>query len=598
MKLPILNAQQTSSETIDSFGGLNRSDKIGRGELHDMKNLTSDCAPLLSTRRPRGKVLGLQKEGYICSKLLAGDNLCYTFDKLLFINRFPSYIGEAPSDLTAVFDLDLSGDSDTFLVSMGSYILVFPDKKYVNTADYSDRGDIEYEKTVHSASFTPCDGSGNAYENVTASAAAPQNPQNGALWLDTSGESHIMKIWSETAGSWSEIVTSYVKISVAASIMPGLREGDTVKISGITDSRLSSINGYFEITAIGEDFFIIPALIEKSVSPFSTPFEVSRKMPVFDFIFECGNRLWACRCGENQEGKQVNEIYASRLGDFKNWNSFAGISSDSYAVSLGSEGAFTGAVNYLGYPTFFRENYIHKIYGSTPSQFQLRTVRAAGVQSGCGDSIADVSGTLFYKSRTAVSAYDGSAPSPVSQKLGDSIKCSSAVGAALGRKYYISMKYSDGSAALYVYDSMRGMWHLEDNTDVLSFASVQGELFYVEQNDRCTVRTVCGSGEADTEMFEWMAETGLIGTETPQKTYISALSVRMSLEPSGRVMVFIQYDSSGEWEHTASITSSDLRCFSLPVHPRRCDHLRLKFQGKGSAKIFSVTRTLTRGSEL
>lgn len=157
MKLPILNAQQTSSETIDSFGGLNRSDKIGRGELHDMKNLTSDCAPLLSTRRPRGKVLGLQKEGYICSKLLAGDNLCYTFDNLLFINRFPSYIGEAPSDLTAVFDLDLSGDSDTFLVSMGSYILVFPDKKYVNTADYSDRGDIEYEKTVHSASFTPCD---------------------------------------------------------------------------------------------------------------------------------------------------------------------------------------------------------------------------------------------------------------------------------------------------------------------------------------------------------------------------------------------------------------------------------------------------------
>lgn len=598
MKLPILNAQQTSSETIDSFSGLNRSDKIGRGELHDMKNLTSDCAPLLSTRRPRGKVLGLQKEGYICSKLLAGDNLCYTFDNLLFINRFPSYIGEAPSDITAVFDLDLSGDSDTFLVSMGSYILVFPDKKYVNTADYSDRGDIEYEKTVHSASFTPCDGSGNAYENVTASSAAPQNPQNGALWLDTSGESHIMKIWSETAGSWSEIVTSYVKISVAASIMPGLREGDTVKISGITDSRLSSINGYFEVTAIGEDFFIIPALIEKSVSPFSTPFEVSRKMPVFDFIFECGNRLWACRCGENQEGKQVNEIYASRLGDFKNWNSFAGISSDSYAVSLGSEGAFTGAVNYLGYPTFFRENYIHKVYGSTPSQFQLRTVRAAGVQSGCGDSIADVSGTLFYKSRTAVCAYDGSAPSPVSQKLGDSIKCSSAVGAALGRKYYISMKYSDGSAALYVYDSMRGMWHLEDNTDVLSFASVQGELFYVEQNDRCTVRTVCGSGEADTEMFEWMAETGLIGTETPQKTYISALSVRMSLEPGGRVMVFIQYDSSGEWEHTASITSSDLRCFSLPVHPRRCDHLRLKFQGKGSAKIFSVTRTLTRGSEL
>ena len=42
MKLPILNALQTYTETVDSFGGLNRSDKISRGELHDMKNLTSD----------------------------------------------------------------------------------------------------------------------------------------------------------------------------------------------------------------------------------------------------------------------------------------------------------------------------------------------------------------------------------------------------------------------------------------------------------------------------------------------------------------------------------------------------------------------------
>ena len=122
MKLPILNALKTYTETVDSFGGLNRSDKIGRGELHDMKNLTSDCAPLLSTRRARGKVLGLPNEGYICSKLLAGDNLCYTFDNLLFINSFPSYIGESPSDLTAVFDLGLSGDPDTFLVAVGSYI--------------------------------------------------------------------------------------------------------------------------------------------------------------------------------------------------------------------------------------------------------------------------------------------------------------------------------------------------------------------------------------------------------------------------------------------------------------------------------------------
>lgn len=209
-------------------------------------------------------------------------------------------------------------------------------------------------------------------------------------------------------------------------------------------------------------------------------------MPEFDFIFECGNRLWACRCGENQDGKQVNESTPQSSEILKTGTASLEYRQTATPSLSEAREPLQVRINYLGYPTFFRENYIHKIYGSTPSQFQLRTVNAAGVQSGCGDSIADVSGTLFYKSRTAVCAYDGSAPSPVSQKLGDAVKCDSAVGAALGRKYYISIETQRRFAALYVYDASRGMWHLEDNTDVASFASVQGELFYVEQSDKCT----------------------------------------------------------------------------------------------------------------
>ena len=54
------------------------------------------------------------------------------------------------------------------------------------------------------------------------------------------------------------------------------------------------------------------------------------------------------------DGKAVNEIYASKLGDFKNWNCYAGRSTDSYVATRGSDGPFTGAADYLGSPLFFR----------------------------------------------------------------------------------------------------------------------------------------------------------------------------------------------------------------------------------------------------
>ena len=73
-----------------------------------------------------------------------------------------------------------------------------------------------------------------------------------------------------------------------------------------------------------------------------------------DFVIESGNRLWGCRYGKALNGETVNEIYASKLGDFRNWYCFAGISTDSYTASVGTDGAFTGAVTYMGRPIFFK----------------------------------------------------------------------------------------------------------------------------------------------------------------------------------------------------------------------------------------------------
>ena len=49
--------------------------------------------------------------------------------------------------------------------------------------------------------------------------------------------------------------------------------------------------------------------------------------------------------------------------------------------------------------------------------------------------------------------------------------------------------------------------------------------------------------------------------------------------------------------HIASMHSSSLRSFSVPIRPRRCDWMKLRFVGTGGAKIYSNTKTTEQGSE-
>ena len=72
----------------------------------------------------------------------------------------------------------------------------------------------------------------------------------------------------------------------------------------------------------------------------------------------------------------------------------------------------------------------------------------------------------------------------------------------------------------------------------------------------------------------------------------------MALNIGSEVSFYVQYDYDGIWVKLGTVYGSNLRTFSIPVRPRRCDNLRLKICGTGYAKIFSITKTIEEGSEL
>ena len=81
-------------------------------------------------------------------------------------------------------------------------------------------------------------------------------------------------------------------------------------------------------------------------------------------------------------------------------------------------------------------------------------------------------------------------------------------------------------------------------------------------------------------------------------TYASLRYTRLSMEEGAQLDVYLEYDSSGEWVRQGRVRMKGTRTVTLPVRPRRCDHLRMKLRGRGDMRLYSVAKILTMGSDV
>ena len=583
MRYPQLTPSVTSRKMVDVFRGYNHNLRISDGEFFDMKNMTSDYYPVLSPRGKRGfYVKPASPQG-----LIAKDAICYVDGREFVMGEYRVDMGLSTA----------AEDCPKQLISMGAYVIIMPDKKWINTIDISEFGDIDASFVSSTdVSFELCTITGEAYTDTTISPDEPADPANLDYWIDTSTTPHTLKQYSATSGMWVAIATTYIKIS-ATGIGKAFEQYDGVTISGIKDEKLKDLNGTMAIWAKGDDYIVVIGILDAVTTQAKADgaVKVERKMPSMDFVIESGNRLWGCRYGTALNGEVVNEIYASKLGDFKNWSCFMGMSTDSYTASCGTDGQFTGAITHLGYPLFWKENCVHKVYGNYPANFQIQDTACRGVQKGCHNSLAIVNETLFYKARSGICAFDGALPTEASYALGNE-SYSDAVGGAHGNKYYVSMKDAMNAWHLFVYDTAKGMWHKEDNLHASAFCSCRGEMYAIDADGQ-NIITMLGSGEEDSDPVTWKVETGELGISSPDMKYISRLTIRMSMDLDSKAEVYGQYDMSDEWVHICTIFGTSLRSFAIPIKPRRCDYMKLKIEGYGGMKIYSITKTIEQGSD-
>lgn len=650
---PTIKETARSQQVTDTFGGYNHNLKIPEGEFYEMENLCGDDYPLLATRKQRNTLQAFG--GNLQAMVSKGDNLYYIAGYDSTTKTCGFYAGDEK-----VMDLAYAGGLKRF-VSMGAYLLIWPDKVWYNTADgthgnmekmFSAAAGTYLDHSLTSSSgpdgqeiydiyvlwyIRPCSRDGKIVYTTGANYGEkrvvvvdgieyhylnfvkPKEPKNGDAYIDR--ETRTPYIYNGISKDWSaqDVPVMWLECKgIGSAFAPG----DYIRVSGIGPGTYSGLNVgdnpsdgvYREVLVTGENYIVLDAYapteahgIMNDTPPAEGYVKAAMDIPDMSYVIEAQNRLWGCKYG-TVNGKLVNEIYASALGRFDVWHKFAGVSTDSYAASVGSDGRWTGAVNYQGYPLFFKEDRMHKVYVSASGAHRIQEYTMRGVQPGGAKSLAVVNGVLFYKARDCVCAYDGSgAPTDVSEKLNlDSLSrpgTTISIAAEYRDKYYLYLQMSTPPGSrLLVLDTRRGAWYRENlpSGSITDFTEHMGSLLCAaggieEIAHDNQVSELIGTEEGN---VAWSCETGLIGYSTVEQKYVSRFNIRMSLARDAYMDVLVQYDSDGVWHNQGRIQGVGTRTFMLPVRPRRCDHFRIRLEGSGDVRIYSFAKIFEAGSDV
>lgn len=651
---PTIQETARSQQVTDTFGGYNHNLKIPEGEFYEMENLCGDDYPLLATRKQRNTLQAPAAENL--QAMVSKGNALYYIAGYDPTTKTCGFYAEDEK----VMDLAYAGGLKRF-VSMGAYLLIWPDKVWYNTADgthgnmekmFSAAAGTYLDHSLTSSSgpdgqevydiyvlwyIRPCSRDGKIVYTTGANYGEkrvvvvdgieyhylnfvkPKEPKNGDAYIDR--ETRTPYIYNGTSKDWSaqDVPVMWLECKgIGSAFAPE----DYIRVSGIDPGTYSGLNVgdnpsdgvYREVLVTGENYIVLDAYapteahgIMNDTPPAEGYVKAAMDIPDMDYVIEAQNRLWGCKYG-TVNGKLVNEIYASALGRFDVWRKYAGVSTDSYAASIGSDGRWTGAVNYQGYPLFFKEDRMHKVYVSASGAHRIQEYTMRGVQPGGAKSLAVVNGVLFYKARDCVCAYDGSgAPTDVSEKLNlDSLSrpgSTTSIAAAYRDKYYLYLQMNTPPGSrLLVLDTRRGAWYRENLPigSIIDFAELNGSLLCAaggieEIAHDNQVSELIGTEEGN---VAWSCETGLIGYSTVEQKYVSRFNIRMSLARDAYMDVLVQYDSDGVWHNQGRIQGVGTRTFMLPVRPRRCDHFRIRLEGSGNVRIYSFAKIFEAGSDV
>ena len=545
MYQPIISNNAKQKEIfMNSFAGLNRKEYAKENEFADMLNLSSDKFPYISTRKIRTSY----------------NNLTHSNGEIKDNNVYATYCN--PYD-------------DKCVVRFNGKTLVLPDEDLGDGFTLSGNN-----RSVHASTTV----SGSNIKNVLSLEA------NIGTW------DRFFKVGDRISISGSENYTYQLN---------GNKTPYDQTIDTIDDENVEDVNVYSMVSCVVEEIdggAMTVGCYNKNGDPVQLIYNynsnfinvtIKHLIPKITNACVSNNRIF----GVTESGKY---IYACKQGDYKRWYTYEGISTDSWFGQVGTEGGFTGIVEFNGSVIAFKRDYIYKIYGDNPKNFTIQKQSS----DGCIDkkSIVELNGRLYFLSQNGFCVYSGGYPTIISDCITLDHPAykgyTSAIGGTDGRKIYFYAKPRLRDKELLVYDTMLNMWHKEDkDNDVLCFFRYNGELYFVQGTDNQIYGPDLGYANCD-----WYFKTREYNTAGTDYTKLSEVIIYAKPIYSNvpcTMKVYASYDESTESERVdcGSFTIESSLTQRIPIKINPCFSFALAVEGTGPVIIKGIEHIYTAGGK-
>lgn len=682
MYLTELNREDARVLELNAFGGINRKYNAQMGELAEAVNMSSDEYPLLMTRQsydvglfePFALMWHNNDLDYALmpqSRVIVGDktnhaNVAASLPEEVgeFVNPVYANIGTSTvicDEINGMWVLEYDKDTGRY-----SYNKVQNKYEVINevSGDYITGGNYCHVRCRYEDN-TMIQGVEWAKDEETLLQIADRKDDQGnyvkANHLIAYGEKpHAECVWYRlhNDGSLEPIDFLHYEFCTLEGSMK-FKEGDYVelKMSGIwgrtpnLEEELKKLDGYYDVVKIRENdegikfslvlkgligsYGTISALImslgkaqKEGENTLNNKFlangmTIERKAPEnVRFICSYQNRIWA--------NNGNNEIMCCARGNPYVWYRYEGNSLDSWAATVGGDGAFTGCINY-GYPLFFKEGRMLRINGTRPSNFGYTEYSMKGIKEGCHDSAVIVNDVLYYQGMDGIYAYAGSTPQKISDKV---YRGRWTEGKACRyRDKYILCVTEGEEQSVYTFDTVNGLWHreklnggkvrylypgsyLHDHEEAVTIYTEYTEAEeYIKQYTSVTGNKVdIAEGIDKTKLYagyvitdegyndyteekpiEWEFETPEL-IDTCEYKYLKCIRIKCRPLEDGEFTVYRERD--GEWRELGrEITYGDkVYWYTRSFGVERTPSIRLKISGVGRIVIDKIILEYEEGS--
>lgn len=650
--------RQKTQRQIITFRGVNYGNGTAEGQLEDSRNLSSEQYPCMSPRGGRerlseytnatavyyknglfvvdgtelklnGVTIGTVSPGAKQFASINNKTVIYP-DQIYYDSETGKVLSLAAEYSTDSVDAVKAVSTSTLAFRLGNYYTQVLSSGNIGGSSGSDSSYVSDKKSLTIAeNERPFDSrltsvivnseTGEITFSATTACPYAGNISSGMLFVSASLGANGVSTWGKVTKVYYTMLTpvapggtatgekryfgfDYELYGVAGSSFEsfssladfGFAAGDTVEITGVKSSAGEEGASYTirELGTYESDGNELSTLVvddgafaESGALPQEGVVTIKRKSPALTVVCESQNRIW---------GAEGNTIYASALGDPTNFYTYDGLDTDSYAVAVASEGAFTGCIGYGKTVLFFKEDCLHKLMGDYPSEYYLYTYNVPGVLAGSESSLWNINETVYYHGREGVYRYSGGSPELISEVMAQRRFDSAAAGAD-GERYYISMRDRQTDEwGMWVYDIPKDLWLQEDGTKAVDFAKNGGELFYIDGEAQTLVQV---NPESSEEAIGWSATLCRMDETVHNRKCYSRLCLRGELL-SDEAWMQVEISCDGE-KFQRVYTSRDKRAKTLviPILPRRCDSFRIRLSGEGPFILRSLVREYDVGSE-